>query len=186
MGVKCMCYTKILYDNFQSMPSVNTIMIAFLNSRYFTGCLHPSRPSCLCYRISPRSETGDYRKRRWRRHSLKKVNGIYTVSALPMNRQFKRLYIIDYIKPLNSCMDVLFYLTCLALYSFWIVRCNVKKEVRRFSGNSSLEELKRKLKFRILVDSQRYKNDRRIFFKSWAIGDVLCSIDAQGGLTYHF
>ena len=28
MGVKCMCYTKILYDNFQSMPSVNTIMIA--------------------------------------------------------------------------------------------------------------------------------------------------------------
>ena len=74
MGVKCMCYTKILYDNFQSMPSVNTIMIAFLNSRYFTGCLYRSRPSCLWYRISPRSETGDYRKRRWHRHSLKKVN----------------------------------------------------------------------------------------------------------------
>ena len=94
MGVKCMCYTKILYDNFQSMPSVNTIMIAFLNSRYFTGCLHPSRPSCLCYRISPRSETGDYRKRRWRRHSLKKVVcstpllapriGLYTASLVSL------------------------------------------------------------------------------------------------------
>ena len=86
----------------------------------------------------------------------------------------------------KALQDVLFYLTCLARYSIWIVRCKVKKEFRSFSGNSSLEEFKKKLKFRILVDSQRYKNDRRIFLQSWAIDDVLCSIDAQGGLTYHF
>ena len=34
----------------------------------------PITPSRVCYRISPRSETGDYRKWRWRRHSLKKVH----------------------------------------------------------------------------------------------------------------
>ena len=86
----------------------------------------------------------------------------------------------------KALQDVLFYLTCLARYSIWIVRCKVKKEFRSFSGDSSLEDFKKKLKFRILVDSQRYKNDRRIFLQSWAIDDVLCSIDAQGGLTYHF
>ena len=66
------------------------------------------------------------------------------------------------------------------------MRCMVKKEFRPFSGNSSLEVFKKKLKFRILVDSQRYKSDRRIFLQSWAIDDVLCSMDAQGCLTYHF
>ena len=64
----------------------------------------------------------------------------------------------------KALQDVLFYLTCLARYSIWKVRCKVKKEFRSFSESSSLEEFKKKLKFRILVDSQWNKFDRRIFF----------------------
>ena len=54
----------------------------------------------------------------------------------------------------KSVQHVLFYITCLARYSIWVTRCMVKKQFRPFRGNSSLEEFKRKLKFRILVDSQ--------------------------------
>ena len=86
----------------------------------------------------------------------------------------------------KSVQHVLFYITCLARYSIWVMRCMVKKEFKPFSGNSSLEVFKKKLKFRILVDSQRYKSDRSTFLQSWAIDDVLCSMDAQGCLTYHF
>ena len=86
----------------------------------------------------------------------------------------------------KAVQRVLFYITCLARYSIWATRCIVKKQFRHFSGNSSLEDFKKKLKFRILIDSQRYKNDRRIFLQSWAIDDVLCSMDVQGCLTYHF
>ena len=64
----------------------------------------------------------------------------------------------------KALQDVLSYLTCLAWYSVWIVLCKFKKEFRIFSGNSSLEEFKKKLKFRISIDSQKYKDDRRIFF----------------------
>ena len=79
----------------------------------------------------------------------------------------------------KSVQDVLLYTTCLARYSIWLVRRTVKKQFRPFSGNSSLEEFKRSLKFRILVDSQRFKNNSHIYLQSWAIDDVLCSIDAR-------
>ena len=85
----------------------------------------------------------------------------------------------------TSVQHILFHITCLARYSIWVTCCMVKKQFRPFSGNnSSQEEFKRKLKFKILVDSQICKSDRHIF-----LGLLMMFCAAwmlKGCLTYHF